>query len=78
MKITPKFLTDLAVKIQAGQQIEEDKLELKAVWKDLRNDEKAQQKFARDIAAIANTPGPVGYIIIGLDEETGIFQNACE
>ncbi len=72
MEITPLFITDLVSQIKQGLKIEEDKLDLKREWYDLKNnDSRDRDEFCKDIAAMANTTGPPGYIIIGVDEKSG-------
>jgi len=72
MEITPLFITDLVSQIKQGLKIEEDKLDLKREWYDLKNnDSRDRDEFCKDIAAMANTTGPPGYIIIGIDEKSG-------
>ena len=51
-----------------GQQVENAKVDLKRDWYDL-SDLNGLNEFIKDSCSIANTPGPDGFIIIGLDEK---------
>ncbi len=67
-----KFINQLIEQITDGQQVETNKIELKRQWYDFgaKSQRKlAESEFAKDIAAIANTVGLTGYLIIGIDEE---------
>lgn len=73
------FLRHLIARIKDGDKVEKTKLELKRQWYDFansRNKKLVVCEFLKDIVALANTPGPEGYLIIGIDEKTGeIFHS---
>lgn len=62
-----RFVSNLAAQLRAGVRPEEPKLEYKGQWPNLR-EKNGQMEFLKDLVAMANTPGPTGYIIYGLDE----------
>jgi hypothetical protein len=69
-----KKIEFLRVRLAAGQNPEEDKLEIKAKWYSLKDPDKttklrAQSEFLKDIVAIANTPGLSGLLIIGISKD---------
>lgn len=74
MEITTTYILDLATKLRSGIDIEEDKLDIKGIWYNLA-DKKGQEEICKDIAAMANTSGPTGYIIIGLNKD-GTFVDS--
>ena len=67
------FLRHLIARAQDGDKVEKTKVELKRQWYDFgsKNKKVVVSEFLKDIVALANTPGPEGYLIIGIDEKTG-------
>lgn len=74
MEITSKFLTDLIAKLRSGVDVEDDKLDIKGQWYDL-SDKKGQEEICKDIAAMANTTGPTGHIIIGINKDGSLVDS---
>lgn len=74
-----KFINQIILRVRIPEQIEENKLELKSEWYNFidRNRKKQNEsEFLKDLAAIANTTGPTGYLIIGINEKTGELKNS--
>jgi hypothetical protein len=74
-----KLIEQIVFRLKNGEQVEENKLELKSVWynfSDQGQRKKAESEFLKDICAIANTPGPTGYLIIGINEKNGQVKNS--
>jgi Putative DNA-binding domain len=61
----------LSTRLSKGEDIEEDKIEIKRQWSNLAEPEQLHE-FLKDIVSLANTPGLTGYLIIGLDNK-GVF-----
>lgn len=59
--------------IQPGASLENPKLDFKAKWYDLKDDEQINE-FLKDSSAIANTPGLDGFIVIGYDEKANVYS----
>jgi len=69
-----EFLEQMAL----GVKIEDinPKLEIKRQWPifnhtDNKEKRKIESEFLKDLVALANTPGPTGYLIYGIDEKDG-------
>lgn len=66
--------------IRAGAMCENEKLDFKLKWWDLKDfkkmDSLGTNEFLKDITAMANTPGGTGYIVVGVGEEHGTLQDA--
>jgi hypothetical protein len=60
---------------QAGLSKENPKLDFKARWYDLKDNSDINE-FLKDTSAIANTPGLDGFVVIGYDEKTKVFDDA--
>lgn len=62
-------------RLKAGEQVEVRKFELKRCLPELIVDGRPARKniseFLKDLVALANTPGPTGYLVFGIDEKTG-------
>lgn len=58
-----------------GQEIENPKLDFKRQWYDLKS-KRGINEFLKDTSAIANTFGPDGYVIIGIDDKNASQVNA--
>lgn len=54
---------------------ENPKLDFKSKWYDLKDD-LGGNEFLKDTSSIANTPGLDGYIIIGFDDKTKLFNSS--
>lgn len=77
MVINKDFIVGLSKRLNELQDSEKRKLEFKRKWYDLSgNNLKDIEEFCKDITAMANTPGPEGSIIIGLDEKKGDLTNS--
>jgi hypothetical protein len=64
----------IIARIKNKEQVEDNRIELKREWykfKDPTLGRNEESEFLKDIVAIANTPGPEGYLIIGIDEKSG-------
>lgn len=59
--------------IQPGASLENPKLDFKAKWYDLKDEEDINE-FLKDSSAIANTPGLDGFIVIGYDEKRDVYS----
>lgn len=59
--------------IQPGASLENPKLDFKAKWYDLKDEEQINE-FLKDSSAIANTPGLDGFIVIGYDEKANVYS----
>lgn len=62
-----KLIERISTRLSSNQQIEEDKIELKRQWYDLK-ELKDLNEFLKDIVSIVNTPGLTGHLIIGIDK----------
>ena len=66
--------------LKEGAKPENNKLDFKAKWWDMSHyvnlNSESLNEFLKDLTAMANTPGDTGYIIVGLDEETGSIKPA--
>ena len=74
-----KLINQIVIRLSNGEQVEENKIELKREWYkfyDKDDRKKAESEFLKDISAIANTPGPTGYLLIGIDEKTVKLTNS--
>ena len=52
---------------------------MKSEWYDFTENEnrkKIESEFSKDLTVIANTPGPTGHLIIGINEKTGDLKNS--
>lgn len=74
MEINKEYILELSRGLFELQESEKRKLEFKRQWYDLTN-AKNVEEFCKDIAAMANTPGPTGFIVIGLAED-GTLTNS--
>ena len=63
-----KYILELSKKLKTLDESEKRKLEFKSKWYDLKV-KRDIEEFVLDVTAMANTPGPVGYIIIGMRED---------
>jgi hypothetical protein len=61
--------------IKRGGNVEDNKIELKRKWWNLKI-EKGKNEFLKDTTAFANSIGDVFYIIIGIDDKTGEIFNS--
>lgn len=61
-------------RLSSGENVEEDKLEVKREWHNLR-ELKDLNEFLKDIVAIANTPGLTGYLVIGIDKNGALYDS---
>jgi hypothetical protein len=59
----------------AGLSKENPKLDFKAKWYDLKQEE-AINEFIKDSSSIANTPGLDGFIVIGFDDGSNTFMDS--
>ncbi|MDD8018872.1 MAG: ATP-binding protein [Bacteroidota bacterium] len=71
-----KLLAHATVRLKNGEQVEESKLELKRQWPHFKSTSKdslkvIQSEFLKDLVALANKPGPEGYLVFGIDGKTG-------
>ena len=74
-----KFINQIIINVRIPEQVEENKLELKSEWYnflDRDNKKQNESEFLKDLAAIANTPGPTGYLIIGINEKNGELKDS--
>ena len=76
MKINAEYIKNLSQGFYREDETEKRKLEVKSKWYDLRKNSEDKDEFCKDITAIANTPGPEGYIIIGVDEKNGTITHS--
>jgi len=77
MVINKDFIVGLSERLNGLQDREKRKLEFKREWYDLSgNNLKDIEEFCKDITAMANTPGPEGHILIGIDESNGNLINS--
>lgn len=60
----------------SGLSKENPKFDFKKIWYDL-TDKKGINEFLKDTSGIANTFGPDGFIIIGFDDKTKLFNDTC-
>jgi hypothetical protein len=68
-------IEEIIAKVKNGIPVESNKEDIKRIWYDLSS-EKGATEFCKDLSAIANTVGPEGLLIIGIDEKTGeIFDS---
>lgn len=72
--ITAEKIVEFSQMIEMGAQIENPKIELKREFWDTSN-EQGEQEFCKDLAAMANSPGGDGYVILGVDGRTGEIFN---
>ena len=73
------FLEHSIERLKNQEQVEEAKVEFKRKWYDFSNKENrkiTESEFLKDLVSIANTPGPEGYLIIGVDEKSGMLFNS--
>ena len=75
MKIDAEYVNSLSQGFYKEDETERRKLEAKSKWYILTKKEDIEE-FCKDITAIANTPGPEGYIIIGVDEKNGTITHS--
>ncbi|OGP12291.1 MAG: hypothetical protein A2055_00250 [Deltaproteobacteria bacterium GWA2_47_9] len=68
------LIEQLIDRSSAGEELEREKVELKREWYNL-TDQKDLNEFLKDIVALANTPGPTGYLVIGVDKN-GQLRNS--
>lgn len=61
--------------IKSGGEVENNKIEFKSEWWDLDTNH-GQHEFIKDVVAMANTPGKDGYIVIGINSETGEINDS--
>lgn len=76
MEVDENFIRELAIRLRSLEENEKTKLECKREWYQLSGKNKRKrdvERFCRDLAGMANAPGPDGYIVIGLEEKTGKF-----
>lgn len=78
--VNTNYIMSLSNQIQEYKKIEENKLDFKRHWYKFYVNNKLNKpeviEFCKDVAAIANTVGDKGLIVIGLDESTGaIFHS---
>ncbi len=74
-----KYINHLILRVRNSEQVEENKIELKSEWYnflDTVNKKQVESEFLKDLVAIANTTGPTGYLIIGINEKTGELKNS--
>lgn len=77
MVINKEYILEISRGLYKFQVTEKRKLEFKRKWYDLSgNTPRDEEEFCKDITAMANTPGPEGSIIIGLDEKKGDLTNS--
>ncbi|MGB7291653.1 MAG: RNA-binding domain-containing protein [Thermodesulfobacteriota bacterium] len=70
MEINAEYIRNLAKGFYKDEETERPKLDVKRKWYDLsENNKRDVEEFCKDLAAMANTPGPEGHIIIGVDEK---------
>lgn len=74
MEINKEYILELSRGLFELQESEKRKLEFKREWYDLTNANRIEE-FCKDVAAMANTPGPDGFIVIGLGED-GTLTNS--
>lgn len=65
--------------LQNKGKVEESKVELKRAWPLLQQSDAelrqiAESEFAKDLAAIANAPGPEGLLLYGIGEDGTVFD----
>ncbi|MFA6072034.1 MAG: ATP-binding protein [Janthinobacterium sp.] len=60
----------------AGLEVENPKIDFKTNWYKL-NEPRGINEFIKDTSAVANSFGPDGLIIIGYDDKSKTFSNAC-
>ena len=75
MEINKEYILELSRGLFELQESEKRKLEFKRQWYNL-TDRIGIEEFCKDVAAMANTPGPDGFIVIGLDEDDGTLMNS--
>lgn len=74
-----KLIDQIVNRLLNGEQVEENRTELKSCWYNFsykENRKKIESEFLKDLAAIANTPGPTGYLIVGINEKNGEIINS--
>lgn len=77
MEINKEYILELSRGLFQLQESEKRKLEFKRQWYDLSgNNPRDTEEFCKDMTAMANTPGPDGFIVIGLDETNGQLTNS--
>jgi hypothetical protein len=77
MELDPDSIRNLCKRLALLEDNERTKLEVKQKWYDLSGAKKRDiEEFCKDLTAMANAPGPEGYIIIGIDEKNGKFSDA--
>lgn len=74
MEINKEYILELSRGLFELQESEKRKLEFKRQWYNL-TDRIGIEEFCKDVAAMANTPGPDGFIVIGLAED-GTLTNS--
>jgi hypothetical protein len=77
-----KLVEDLHLKAKAGLKPEGIKTELKGSWynmdksQDVNDTRLNVSKFLNAVTALANTYGPTGYLVIGIDETNGVITDS--
>jgi hypothetical protein len=74
-----KYINHIILRVRNTEQVEENKVELKSEWYnflDSENKKQTESEFLKDLIAIANTAGPTGYLIIGINEKSGELKNS--
>jgi hypothetical protein len=74
-----KYINHIILRVRNAEQVEENKIELKSEWYnflDRDNKKQVESEFLKDLTAIANTAGPTGYLIIGINEKSGELKNS--
>lgn len=74
-----KYINHIILRVRNAEQVEENKIELKSEWYNflaIETKKQVESEFLKDLTAIANTTGPTGYLIIGINEKSGELKNS--